>query len=459
MLLSIIVISILVIINTGSIEIREQKNSKGFNDVNEIQKQYRSDIELLVQTGIMGGYEDNTFRPKKKMTRAEFAKVAGLLTKYSEKEGNSNKSGFRDVPERHWAKGYINHCKEKGYINGVGEEKFAPEKEITIKEVLIILDRIMPEYREYRDIADKEKATAEEATAEATRERIAKSVYEAIFRKRYSDTYGEKELGFEEVKGIIVANEDTYIETDESGERLPGKVETTEVGKSLIYIKGKYEILNRAVPKELIGEKIEFLSYPAKNGEIGIASDLLIKRTFEHEEFKRELVLIKQSSYDNELRKATAELEFMELTLEDGNYEITKVPGGENLEDFKDNQKAGSVYRYKEEDGKIDLSISPGPIHLQEPADIMTRNGILYINGELQWVSGLADVIVYYQTATDGGKCVPVPGSMIGIFDLRHECAKDIQNGKQKKVLLNSVLYEENAPIIRGIVFTSSLNS
>ena len=461
-LLSVMLLTIMLIINSGTAKLSEEESQKEFKDKSEINKEYLVDIDLLEQMGIMGGYEDNTFRPKEKMTRAEMAKIAYKLTnKGKEEEKSVEKSAFKDVEEWHWAKGYINYCKEKGYINGVGENRYESEREITLKEVSLILNRIMPEYKKYDNIGAPQREKEEEAiaTAEATRERIAKLIYEAIFRKYKTKTYGEKELGFEKVKGVIVANEEKYIEIDENGERLPGAIGRSEKGKSVIYIKGKYKTINKVFPRELLGEKVEFLSYPTKNGDIGIASSLLIDRSFEHEEFKKRTVLIKKSSYDKEREVATAKLEFINYrpdwaALEEGYCDIIKVPEEEKLEDFENDKKAGMVYRYKEENGKFDLSVSPGPIHLPEPADIMIRNGNLYINGELQWISNLANVVVYCQIATEEGKCVPVSASMRGIYDMKHGCTKNVENGEETEVLLNSVLYEENSPIIRSIVLT-----
>lgn len=46
---------------------------------------------------------------------------------------------FIDVPDSHWGKDAINYCTEKGYMNGTGEDLFAPDKALTRAEIAQIL--------------------------------------------------------------------------------------------------------------------------------------------------------------------------------------------------------------------------------------------------------------------------------------------------------------------------------
>lgn len=59
-------------------------------------------IAFVKSSGIMVGYEDNTFRPDQKLTRAEAVKVLNRLfnrTTLTEPAG----AAFKDVPATHWA--------------------------------------------------------------------------------------------------------------------------------------------------------------------------------------------------------------------------------------------------------------------------------------------------------------------------------------------------------------------
>ena len=46
---------------------------------------------------------------------------------------------FTDVPDNHWGKDAINYCVEKGYMKGIGEDLFAPDKALTRAEIAQIL--------------------------------------------------------------------------------------------------------------------------------------------------------------------------------------------------------------------------------------------------------------------------------------------------------------------------------
>ena len=56
-------------------------------------------MSTLSNMGILGGYEDGTFRPNASITRAEFAKIAVSFFDY---EGIGADSGFADVAPGSW---------------------------------------------------------------------------------------------------------------------------------------------------------------------------------------------------------------------------------------------------------------------------------------------------------------------------------------------------------------------
>ncbi|MDO7908538.1 S-layer homology domain-containing protein [Paenibacillus sp. JX-17] len=58
-------------------------------------------ISYVKSIGLMQGYNDNTFRPEEKLTRAEAVKVLNLLFKRPMKD--ATKATFSDVPASHWA--------------------------------------------------------------------------------------------------------------------------------------------------------------------------------------------------------------------------------------------------------------------------------------------------------------------------------------------------------------------
>ena len=89
-------------------------------------------FEELKAAGIFDGMPDGSAGLDQEMTRAQFAKVIALLKGLT----SNSKSVFTDVAEDHWAKGYIMAVYEAGIMEGVGNNKFAPSKNVTIQELL-----------------------------------------------------------------------------------------------------------------------------------------------------------------------------------------------------------------------------------------------------------------------------------------------------------------------------------
>jgi fibronectin type 3 domain-containing protein len=100
----------------------------------------QANILRVVELGIASGYNDRTFKPNKTITRAEFCKfvVSGLgYSAISNPELN-----FADnssMPS--WAKGFVARAVQKNIISGYNDNTFRPNKEITRQEMVSILIR------------------------------------------------------------------------------------------------------------------------------------------------------------------------------------------------------------------------------------------------------------------------------------------------------------------------------
>ena len=77
------------------------------------------------------GYPDGSFGPDRNMTRAEAAQMFYNLLKDQDVEAASV---FDDVPEGAWYATPVNVMAELGIVNGVGDDKFEPNREITRAE-------------------------------------------------------------------------------------------------------------------------------------------------------------------------------------------------------------------------------------------------------------------------------------------------------------------------------------
>lgn len=98
---------------------------------------YAKYLDFAKDNNIMQGYEDGSFRPNEKITRAEFATVVSRF-------GNviDGSSSFEDI-KGHWAEKNINAATEKDWINGYPDGTYQPEKDITREEVATMVNKML----------------------------------------------------------------------------------------------------------------------------------------------------------------------------------------------------------------------------------------------------------------------------------------------------------------------------
>lgn len=96
---------------------------------------YGKAVSALEKSGILKGYENGTFRPGNSITRAEF--VAALWACFPAKTGTVS---FTDVDEDFWAYPYIASACSYGWIHGYEDNTFRPKNAITRAEVVTILN-------------------------------------------------------------------------------------------------------------------------------------------------------------------------------------------------------------------------------------------------------------------------------------------------------------------------------
>lgn len=104
------------------------QNTLDFSDVSN--DNYAANaIASLVELGAISGYGDGTFKPKKTITREEFAKI--LVNAFNlSRDYDYNVPEFSDVSYDRWSKEYIDILTQFG-VGGVGQGKFAPKNLVT----------------------------------------------------------------------------------------------------------------------------------------------------------------------------------------------------------------------------------------------------------------------------------------------------------------------------------------
>ncbi len=118
------------------------ENKQSYSDVKSTDACFDA-AELLTRLSVMEGYEDKSFKPEEKVTRAEFSKlmINALGENYRKmaEDAKGHDTIFNDVKAEHWASGYITAAASNGIINGMGDGSFAPDESITYEQAMKML--------------------------------------------------------------------------------------------------------------------------------------------------------------------------------------------------------------------------------------------------------------------------------------------------------------------------------
>ena len=92
-------------------------------------------VDTMTALGVIGGYDDGSFRPEGNVTRGQMAKMIAVALN----GGKDPKTGMPTTPTftdtaNHWAAEYIEYCANLGIIDGRGNGIFDPEGNVTGQE-------------------------------------------------------------------------------------------------------------------------------------------------------------------------------------------------------------------------------------------------------------------------------------------------------------------------------------
>ena len=121
-----------------------------FSDVDENYWCYK-EIAYLAEWGIINGYEDGTFKPDNKISRAEFVKI---VESFEALQTGTNP--YSDVTETYWAYKYIVSSSAKGWINGYLDGTFKPDNNISRSEAVKIANKLVNRHPD-KDFIDRNK--------------------------------------------------------------------------------------------------------------------------------------------------------------------------------------------------------------------------------------------------------------------------------------------------------------
>ncbi len=105
-----------------------------FTDVAEDSAYYEA-VETLTKLGIIDGMPDGTYAPEQTVTRAEMAKLIATMQGFGATAEAGAVTKFSDVPQNHWASGYIANATGKA-IAGYPDGTFGPEQPVKYEQAV-----------------------------------------------------------------------------------------------------------------------------------------------------------------------------------------------------------------------------------------------------------------------------------------------------------------------------------
>ena len=184
----------------------------------KINEDYAEAVAVLNGMGVFKGYEDGSFKPENKITRAEVATIIYRI--YTKDVAKNDKSGlyasynkFTDMAGAGWAAGYIGYCANAELVKGYLDGTFKPSGNVTGYEVLAMILRAVgydkngeftgadwalnvAKYAEQLKILENVAKTTD-LSAPATRELVSEILFRAINvpMVTYTAAFGYQNVG------------------------------------------------------------------------------------------------------------------------------------------------------------------------------------------------------------------------------------------------------------------------
>ena len=117
-----------------------------FDDV-KMTDWYTQPVETLASLDILEGVGNGDFEPERAITRAEFAAIASRFTKK-----HFSGASFTDVDGNAWYADAVSTAAHFGWINGMGDGTFEPDRPITRTEAAAIINRMLLRISDWIDV-------------------------------------------------------------------------------------------------------------------------------------------------------------------------------------------------------------------------------------------------------------------------------------------------------------------
>ncbi|NMO95457.1 S-layer homology domain-containing protein [Paenibacillus lemnae] len=124
-----------------------------FKDSRNIPVWSKGYIQTAVESGLIEGYADGTFRHNRLITRAEMAAV--IVRSQGVVPDPAAKPKFSDTEQiPAWAQPYIASAVDRGWIQGIGRNQFAPLKNANRAEAVHLILAIDPSLSGVKEVGD-----------------------------------------------------------------------------------------------------------------------------------------------------------------------------------------------------------------------------------------------------------------------------------------------------------------
>ena len=103
---------------------------------------YAEAVNTLTALGVISGYEDGTFKPEDKITRAEVSTmIVAAINRTADAQGQMGNTKFADMNNeaKKWASGYVNVAVSEDIIAGFEDGTFKPDEQVTYVQVVKML--------------------------------------------------------------------------------------------------------------------------------------------------------------------------------------------------------------------------------------------------------------------------------------------------------------------------------
>ncbi|MBO4212301.1 MAG: S-layer homology domain-containing protein, partial [Oscillospiraceae bacterium] len=101
---------------------------------------YAQAVSYVYEKGWMLGVSDTKFAPQQELTRGMFVTV---LARIADAKADNNSPAFSDTPAGKWFTGAASWAAGEGIVNGVGDGKFAPYRNITRQDLCTMVYRYL----------------------------------------------------------------------------------------------------------------------------------------------------------------------------------------------------------------------------------------------------------------------------------------------------------------------------